>query len=646
LLCWLGARARTTACAQLAKVEVEDEDTAADILDEKWFTMLMYAISFFLVFSQFTDTVRLTHRAPIMRRRAMVPFVLFLFGTSLFPISFILGTSFDQDLNALLFYIGLVALARMSLMFLRCSLFGVMEEEHPLQNALETSISMGHVLGCAVVAITGVVFSAAGVRLSTAWSVMPIALSLSIAVCVRGLACCYPEDMAAARAYNNKYGRWKKDQNRIAAFTDGVFSIAATFTLLEIRAPPLGSQGSFSEFLSSHAADLLSYTISAAVIFQMWVTHREVLSTIPRLGRVLTVLNALACLIVGLIPFGMSLLVNFREDSTASMFASTVVLGSSSSIAMMPICARWWLRGPSGYPLSMIDVDEEEGGEEEEATGGRPAPSTDTYFPFLVEENPASDGKGRVRMFPSGAKALCDDDEDRLATMGNDSDSSRPAESLNESLLPSSRVHPDRDTAVIVATASRGGYSACDLPAPLEEHLLRLMVARALVLPMLSAVALLVSQYLAGWALLTLFLAWPINSLIGWADHSLRDPAQEPWAITRILLCWTGRGNAIAGIGRLYPMAQGPCCCFSKLRSCRSRVMCDRKMDMDSEKNRLKFYSVATLARDSYLTSGKIPSRRKVSADDSVVAVVSRAGDREGLQTELTSSSIRGASPK
>jgi uncharacterized membrane protein len=91
------------------------------------------------------------------------------------------------------------------------------------------------------------------------------------------------------------------ETSRIEAFSDGVFSIAATLLVLELKAPAAGLpfwQGILQQWLG-YASFLLSFLF----IGIMWINHHRLFSHVHRSDDVLLVTNLLLLLGVVWIPY-------------------------------------------------------------------------------------------------------------------------------------------------------------------------------------------------------------------------------------------------------------------------------------------------------------------------------------------------------
>jgi TMEM175 potassium channel family protein len=92
------------------------------------------------------------------------------------------------------------------------------------------------------------------------------------------------------------------ETSRVEAFSDGVFAIAITLLILEIKIPAAGS-GALAQELLGQWPSYLSFLISFAFIGIMWINHHRLFTHIGRCDDVLLVLNLLLLLGVVVVPF-------------------------------------------------------------------------------------------------------------------------------------------------------------------------------------------------------------------------------------------------------------------------------------------------------------------------------------------------------
>ncbi len=92
---------------------------------------------------------------------------------------------------------------------------------------------------------------------------------------------------------------------RTAAFSDGVFAIAATLLVLDIRVPAGGDLlGAILHAWPAYA----SYAVSFLTIGIIWMNHHTIFEQLRRVDRPLLVINLFLLMVVALIPFPTALL--------------------------------------------------------------------------------------------------------------------------------------------------------------------------------------------------------------------------------------------------------------------------------------------------------------------------------------------------
>ncbi|HEY2467034.1 MAG TPA: TMEM175 family protein [Terracidiphilus sp.] len=122
------------------------------------------------------------------------------------------------------------------------------------------------------------------------------------------------------------------ETNRIEAFSDGVFSIAATLLVLELKPPSPGLP--FWQGLLAQWPGFLSFLLSFLFIGIMWINHHRLFSHVRRADDVLMSVNLLLLLGVVWIPYPTSLMA--MAVGTARMRdAALLYNGSYLAIALL-----------------------------------------------------------------------------------------------------------------------------------------------------------------------------------------------------------------------------------------------------------------------------------------------------------------------
>lgn len=99
-----------------------------------------------------------------------------------------------------------------------------------------------------------------------------------------------------------------KDTSRIEAFSDGVFSIAITLLVLELKVPPEAQGARLGRELLALWPSFFGYVTSFATIGIMWINHHRLFSYIRRVDHGLLVVNLVLLFGVAVVPFTTALM--------------------------------------------------------------------------------------------------------------------------------------------------------------------------------------------------------------------------------------------------------------------------------------------------------------------------------------------------
>jgi uncharacterized membrane protein len=123
---------------------------------------------------------------------------------------------------------------------------------------------------------------------------------------------------------------------RIEAFSDGVFAIAITLLILEIRVPPQTQDGSLREALWVLWPSYVAFLASFMTIGVMWLNHHRLFSLINKKDDGLIVLNLLLLLGITWLPFPTGLLAEHLLGPHIDQQAAAIIYaGSFFAIAIV-----------------------------------------------------------------------------------------------------------------------------------------------------------------------------------------------------------------------------------------------------------------------------------------------------------------------
>ena len=119
---------------------------------------------------------------------------------------------------------------------------------------------------------------------------------------------------------------------RVEAFSDGVFAIAITLLILEIRVPPAGGAGGLWAGLLALWPSYVAFLLSFFVVLVMWVNHHELMRLVRVVTYPLLFANGLLLLTVTFVPFPTAVLAQHLatpEARTAvALYCGTFVVNS------------------------------------------------------------------------------------------------------------------------------------------------------------------------------------------------------------------------------------------------------------------------------------------------------------------------------
>lgn len=129
---------------------------------------------------------------------------------------------------------------------------------------------------------------------------------------------------------------------RLEAFSDGVFAIAATLLILEIKVPRVGEGGNLFQELLDLWPSYLAYLVSFLTIGVMWVNHHFLVGLFQRVDRALLFLNIGLLAVVAFIPFPTGVLAEYLvEGSQSQLSAATMLYGIVMLLLALMFTSLW-----------------------------------------------------------------------------------------------------------------------------------------------------------------------------------------------------------------------------------------------------------------------------------------------------------------
>lgn len=126
--------------------------------------------------------------------------------------------------------------------------------------------------------------------------------------------------------------REEKETGRLEAFSDGIFAVAITLLVLEIKIPPPDTSG-LSTVVMNQWPSFLAYFISFVTILIMWINHHAIFKLIHRTDQTFLVINGLLMLLITFVNYPTAVLAehiqsphNSDQIFAAAFYSLTFIL--------------------------------------------------------------------------------------------------------------------------------------------------------------------------------------------------------------------------------------------------------------------------------------------------------------------------------
>ncbi len=169
----------------------------------------------------------------------------------------------------------------------------------------------------------------------------------------------------------------QKETGRVEAFSDGVFAIAITLLVLDLKTPHSDGSDDLSANLLGQWPAFVAFLNSFATILVIWMNHHNLFTNIRRTNNPFMLLNGLLLLCVTFLPFPTFLVAQYYghtgENTAAALYAGTFFVMACSfnmlwryaahdhRLIGMDVTAeeirginRQYLFGPAVYGLALI----------------------------------------------------------------------------------------------------------------------------------------------------------------------------------------------------------------------------------------------------------------------------------------------------
>ena len=111
--------------------------------------------------------------------------------------------------------------------------------------------------------------------------------------------------------------------NRLEAFSDGVFAIAITLLVLDLKVPPPGS-GELGHQLLGQWPSYAAYVVTFITIGIIWINHHAAFSRMRGVDQSILLWNLILLLTVSVLPFTTSLMAEYLKEGSGERLAAAI----------------------------------------------------------------------------------------------------------------------------------------------------------------------------------------------------------------------------------------------------------------------------------------------------------------------------------
>jgi uncharacterized membrane protein len=115
---------------------------------------------------------------------------------------------------------------------------------------------------------------------------------------------------------------------RLSALADGVFAVALTLLVLDLKPPqaPPGSQQALIADLEGQIPNLIAWLISFVLVARFWVVHHAIVASLARCHVGTMAWNFVVLALMSLVPFAAALIGAYEFDAVA-VFVFAALMG-------------------------------------------------------------------------------------------------------------------------------------------------------------------------------------------------------------------------------------------------------------------------------------------------------------------------------
>jgi len=139
---------------------------------------------------------------------------------------------------------------------------------------------------------------------------------------------------------------------RMETLVDGIFAIAMTVLVLDLKAPPSLTHltsAQLASYLAALGDDFINYVVSFILLANFWVVHHKQFHYIKRTDIHHLWINLAFVMFVGLVPFTTSLI-----SRVADLWIADIVFHLNIFILSLLAALNWWY---ATWHFRLVDAD-------------------------------------------------------------------------------------------------------------------------------------------------------------------------------------------------------------------------------------------------------------------------------------------------
>lgn len=133
----------------------------------------------------------------------------------------------------------------------------------------------------------------------------------------------------------------RADTERLVTLSDGIYAIAMTLLVLDLRIPAHLSGAAFQEALRSTWPNLGSAALSFAVLAGFWRDQRRILAPLSAVSPLVTRLTLLGLGLAAVLPYPTTLLAEYASHpQTIALYAGTIAAVDAVHVTVLLLTRR------------------------------------------------------------------------------------------------------------------------------------------------------------------------------------------------------------------------------------------------------------------------------------------------------------------